>query len=143
MPRGKSAPVSAGEGDNATKPVRRAHKDDEWGGFVPTELDSDGREGFELWFSSHLGSMFKDLDDCLGTGLKFTLSYDGANQCYIASLSGRPDVDGVQRFTNILTGRADTFERAIGVLVYKHVEVLRFDWWTVVNAPKVNRRRFG
>lgn len=143
MPRAKTVNGGAGEGGGSVKPVRRARKDDQWGGFVPCELGVDEREAWEIWFSASGHTIAADLDDAMGTGLKFTASYDGANQCYIASLSGRPDVAGERAFTNILTGRAGTFDEAVGVLLYKHLVVLRGDWWGAVNAPKVNRRQFG
>lgn len=143
MPRGKSTSGAVGQGGKGGKQPRRAKSDDEWAGFVPCELSDDGREAWEVWNSGSVGNLSRSVDDVLATGLKLTMTYDGANQCYVASFSGRPDSAGGVAFNGILTGRAGTFEDALSVLVYKHVELLRGEWWDVLNRPKVNKQSFG
>jgi len=143
MPRGKSkSPQSVKPAPDTSAP-RKIQRDDEWGGFVNLSIDEAHKEGFELWASEAGPEVYRELDDALGVGLKFTLAYDGGNQCYIASLTGRPDVKGEQPFTCCLSARAGTFEEAIAVLMYKHASLLHHDWWDVVNAPKAGRYTFG
>jgi len=123
--------------------TRKVQKGDEWGGFVQVSLDEAHREDFDLWLSETGEAVYRELADALGSGLKFTLSYDGANQCYIATLTGRPDVAGERCFTCCLSARAGTFEESIAVLMYKHCSLLHYDWWDAVNEPKKTRYTFG
>jgi hypothetical protein len=123
--------------------TRKIQKDDQWGGFVAVSIDEAHREDFDLWASEMGGKIYSELSDALGTGLKFTLSYDGANQCYIACLTGRPDAAGQRAFTCCLSARAGSFEDSIAVLMYKHCALLHFDWWDAVNEPKKSRYTFG
>lgn len=122
---------------------RRTQKDDEWGGFVQVSLDEAHREEYDLWLSEAGPSVWRELDDALGVGLKLSVSYDGQNQCYIATLTGRPDVGGVRTFTCCLSARGGTFEEAVAVLIYKHASLLHYDWWDAVNEPKKARFTFG
>lgn len=122
---------------------RKVQAKDEWAGFVQVSVNDAHREEFDLWLSENSGYVWPELNDALGSGLKFTLSYDGANMCYIASLIGRPDVDGQRAFTACLSGRGGTFDESIAVLVYKHVSLLHYDWWDAVNEPKRARQSFG
>ena len=143
MPRGKGKSEQHLMFQPITGTIRRAQKDDQWGGFVQVSIDEAHRDGFDLWASEMGGRVYAELTDALGTGLKFTLSYDGANQCHIASLTGRPDIAGERDFTCCLSARAGTFEDAIAVLMYKHTALLHFDWWDAVNEPKRARFAFG
>lgn len=143
MPRGKSRLVDTRSVVPVSASPRRIQKDDEWGGFVQVSIDEAHRDEYDLWLSETGGAVYRELDDALGSGLKFTLAFDGANQCYIASLTGRPDTDGVRAFTCCLSARGGTFEEAIAVLIYKHCSLLHCDWWDAVNEPKKARFRFG
>jgi hypothetical protein len=143
MPRGKSKPELTTLFDTGATTSRRVQKEDEWGGFVQISVDEAHREEFDLWASEMSGRIYDELDDALGSGLKLTMAYDGANQCYIASLTGRPDVAGIRSFTCCLSARAGTFGDAIAVLMYKHVALLHGDWWDAVNEPRKARYTFG
>jgi len=143
MPRGKSSPSSNGSKGKERLLPRRSEKDDEWGGYVPLSIDDAHRESFDLWYEE-MGREFSiQLVEAVDSGLKLTISYDGANQSYIASLTGRPDISGNEPFTCCLSARAGTFEQALAVLVYKHYDMLHCDWWDLVNAPKQSRYTFG
>lgn len=143
MPRGKSSSSRVGEGSAAKDAPRRVQKNDEWGGFVQITLLESDREPFDIWLSGGPQTVRRELDNSLSSGLKLTVTFDGGNQCYIASLTGRPDVNGERAFTCCLSARGGTFEEALAVLVYKHAEMLHRDWWEVVNAPKKSRFTFG
>lgn len=143
MPRSKGPKLTQQTSLDATGSTRKVQKADEWGGFVNVSLDEAHREEFDLWVSEMGGKVYNELSDALGSGLKFTLAYDGKNQCYIASLTGRPDVAGVRAFTCCLSARAGTFEDSIAVLMYKHTALLHYDWWDAVNEPKATRFSFG
>ena len=143
MPRAKvnrSEPVR----ENVSRgQKRKIQKDDQWGGFVQVSLDEAHRDEFDMWAGETGTGIYRELTDALDSGLKFTLSYDGANQCHIATLTGRPDVSGERGFTCCLSARAGTFEDAIAVLMYKHASLLHYDWWDAVNEPKRSRFSFG
>lgn len=143
MPRGKRQPTdSADSGKSGTGP-RRAQPKDEWGGFVQVSIDEAHREEFDLWWAENQATITQELDDAVGTGLKFSLSFDGGNCCYIASLTGRPDGRGERPFTCCLSGRGGTLAEALAVLLYKHAALLHGDWWDAVNQPKASRFVFG
>ena len=143
MPRGKNKQMGMIDGETSAGYTRRIQKDDQWGGFVAVSIDEAHREDFDLWASEMGATIYDELDTALGSGLKFTVAYDGSNQCYIASLTGRPDLTGVRAFTCCLSARAGTFADAIAVLMYKHVSLLHYDWWDAVNEPKKSRYAFG
>jgi len=143
MPRGKTAKPKPEVDESSWNGVRRVQKDDEWGGFAQVNLDESRREEFELWTSEMGDAIYRELDDALGSGLKLTMVFDGKNQCYIASLTGRPDADGVRAFTCCLSARAGTFGEAVALLMYKHVALLHFDWWEAVSTPSRTRFAFG
>jgi len=143
MPRGKQKAVQTSYVDRGESGPRRVQKNDEWGGFAQVNLDENRREEFELWASEMGDGIYRELDDSLGSGLKLTLVYDGANQCYIASLTGRPDALGIRAFTCCLSARAGTFSEAIALLMYKHVSLLHYDWWEAVSTPGRSRFAFG
>lgn len=143
MPRGKSSQGKKQQESTVADLPRRTQKDDEWGGFVPLNLSESDRSDFEAWWADFPTAVRQGLDDALGAGLKFTVSFDGGNSCYIASLTGRPDPLGVRPFTCCLSARAGTFDEAIALLIYKHATLLQEDWWELVNQPRGHKSTFG
>jgi hypothetical protein len=143
VPRGKNASKQQEQQQSSNQLPRRIQKDDEWGGFVPLNLSEQDREAFSEWWTDHPVVVRNELDDALGAGLKFTVSYDGGNSCYIASLTGRPDSLGVRPFTCCLSARSGTFDEAVALLMYKHGALLLQDWWELVNQPRGKRSTFG
>jgi len=143
MPRGKATTGTAGTSATTGQARRRSQPKDEWAGFVQVSVSEARREEFDLWLSSIAEGIWREFNDAVGEGFKFTLSYDGANMCYIASFIGRPDLAGERAFSACLSARGGTFEEAVAVLVYKHVELLHKDWWDAVNEPKRSRMSFG
>lgn len=143
MPRGKALAKQLAMVQVGGVGCRKVQAKDEWAGFVQVSVNEARREEYDLWVSEVGEGVWAELNDALGSGLKFTVSYDGANMCYIASLTGRPDINGERAFTACLSARGGTFEEAIAVLVYKHVALLHYDWWDAVNEPKRSRQTFG
>jgi hypothetical protein len=143
MPRGKVVPKQAAMVQVGGLGCRKVQAKDEWAGFVQISVNDAHREEYDLWLSEVGGNVWAELNDALSAGLKFTVSYDGSNMCYIASLTGRPDLNGERTFTACLSGRGGTFEEAIAVLIYKHTALLHYDWWDAVNEPKRARQSFG
>lgn len=142
MPRKASVKKTSVDGKS---PVgrRKIQKDDEWAGFAQVSISEFEREAFDLWVSENASTVYPLLLDSLAEGLKLTAVWDGANDCFILSLTGRPDSDGEREWTATLSARGATFDQALNVLVYKHVEVTGTDWvdW-LVNGSK-SKRNFG
>lgn len=123
--------------------VRKIQKDDEWGGYAQCNIGDAEREAFDLWLSESSPVVSALLADSLASGLKLTAVWDGQNQCFIATFTGRPDIEGSVEFTCSLSARGGTLDQAVNVLLYKHLEVCGEDWtdW-LVNGAK-SRRNFG
>jgi len=122
---------------------RKPQKDDEWGGFAQVNIGDNEREQFDMWLSAIADGWWPLLQDELAAGLKLTLVWDGANDCFIASLTGRPDTDGEQPWTACLSARAAEMNTSLALLTYKHIEVTGGDWteW-LINGAKT-KRNFG
>jgi len=143
MPRAKSSPVKKSSfGPSSAQPARASSEAD-WMSFVPCELDVSQREEFTVWQADNVTAMWVELDDAIGKGWKHSLTYDAQNECYVASLSGRPSITADYDWLCTLTGRGGSMNEAIAVLVYKHVVLLRHDWYECVNTPRRSKRQFG
>lgn len=142
MPR-KNAVKHATRENGGFIGVRKIQKDDEWGGYVQCNIGDTERESFDLWLSESVAAVPAMLADCLAIGLKLTAVYDGSNECYIATFTGRPDIEGASPFTCSLSARGGSLDQAINVLVYKHTEIMGGDWieW-LINGTK-SKRTFG
>lgn len=142
MPRGKQD-KSQSEGAKQRLQPRRADAKDEWGGFVPCDVPSSDRPIFEAWYAGDDTHVWNALGEAMFSGLKFSLTFDKANDCYIASLSGRPDAQGLREWNAVLTARSNDLNSAVALLIYKHDNLLARDWWAAMNAPKQSRMQFG
>lgn len=121
------------------KPTQKA----EWVGFVQCDVNGPEREGFDDWLSTNAQHVNGMLVDAMASGLKFTMVWDGSNECYIASFTGRPQLLGEQDWNATLSARSDDFATVLALLVYKHYEVCGEDWedW-LINGSKT-KRNFG
>jgi hypothetical protein len=122
---------------------RKIQKDDEWGGYVLCNVGDIEKESYSLWYEANQQYIMGYLSDIAATGLKCTLVYDASNQCFIASLTGRPDYDGQVPYTATLSARGATLHESLAVLLYKHIEMTGADWteW-LINGAKT-KRQFG
>lgn len=143
MPRGKASNREKLVQTSYLGQPRKIQKDDEWGGFVPYSISDDRKEPFQTWWAEDPVAVRQGIDDAVASGLKLTLTYDGSNQCYIASLTGRPDSLGERAFTCCLSARAGTFDEALALLIFKHVACLHTDWWDQVNRQRPSGYTFG
>jgi len=129
----------------ASSPIgqRKIRKDDQWAGFAQVNIGDSEREQFDLWVSAIGTGWWAALQDELAAGLKLTLVWDGQNDCFIASLTGRPDNAGESEWTACLSARSDDLFQSLALLVYKHLEVTGGDWtdW-LINGTRA-KRSFG
>jgi hypothetical protein len=142
MPR-KNVVKDSPERERSPIGIRKIGKDDQWGGYVQCNIGDAEREAFDLWLSESIPYLPALLADTLATGLKLTAVYDGQNECFIATFTGRPDIAGQVEFTCSLSARGGSLEQAINVNLYKHIVVTGEDWtdW-LVNGTRA-RRTFG
>lgn len=143
MPR--KAVLNPAPSSSVPSPIgqRRIQKEDEWAGFAQVNVNDNEKPKFELWLSELGDGWWPLLQDELACGLKLTLVWDGANDCFIASLTGRPDIEGMHSWTACLSARASSMNTALALLVYKHTEITGGDWteW-LINGVK-SKRSFG
>lgn len=88
-----------------------------WGGFINIRLEDEQRELFEAWYVENSAHVGVDLDDLLAEGVKFGLSYDKENECYVATIMGALVGGSNERY--VLTSRAGTVNDTIGLAVWK------------------------
>jgi len=136
MPRGKKPETN--EKPAIRLQPRKDAKDDEWGGFVQISLSPMDKAIFDTWYSEHIQHVQPLLDQHVGLGLKLSVVFDGANNSYIASYTGRPNTDEGLPFRCTLSARAGEFMEAVALLVYKEQEVASGDWsGYLINGTKV------
>lgn len=117
---------------------RKGTDTDEWGGFVQANLTPMDKAMFEQWYGEHIQAIQPYIDEHIGSGLKLTVVFDGANNSYIASYTGRPNDDQTMEFRCTLSARSGKFMEALAVLVYKHVVICNGDWAEyLVNGSRV------
>lgn len=115
---------------------------------VPSKPNAAGRRGGDSSFTSDLQSIRCNLTSedkkyvkanlptsaeaiqflcaVVTEGLKFTIGYDkNGEHCHVTLTDLRPDSATCK---HTLQGRAKDVETALGVIMYKHVHLLRGDW---------------
>lgn len=97
-----------------------------WGGYINIRIDAETKAKYAAWIVSDGSGFWSLLEDTLSEGMKYGLSYDAENNCYIATFTGCGVSNSADRFC--LTARSDRFEDATGLLVYKHSVICGGDW---------------
>jgi len=106
-----------------------------WGGFINIRLPDDAKLTFDAWEEDNSGEGFQILDEVLGEGAKFGLSYDRENNCYVATLTGAL-VDGSnERYC--VTTRAGRLDEVINLMAWKHAYYAKGDYGSF--RPKVSQ----
>lgn len=122
MPRAKKVDKPTSERPTSTKQI-----EPEWGGFLNLKLDDADRERFDAWLEEHGGRVGAFLDDALIAGLKFSLSNDAENECYIATLTGLLIPSHNTRYA--ASARAGTVSEATALICYKHFVLAEGNWF--------------
>jgi len=122
---------------------RKIQKQDQWAGFAQVNIGDHERTAWYDWHTRLEDRLLVYLQEELATGLKLSLVWDGANDCFIASFTGRPDFDGETEWTACLSARAAELTLSLSLLLYKHLELTGGDWseW-LINGVKT-KRSFG
>lgn len=117
------------ENSDQVKPSSRktnAKKEILWGGFINIRMDDHSKHLFEEWLSNDSVDVRVAVQDALAAGLKYGVSYDQANECFIASYTGSGVTGDNARYC--LTARAGTFDEATALLVFKDLVICGSDW---------------
>jgi hypothetical protein len=70
--------------------------------------------------------MWNLFTDTLAQGVRFSLSWDADNDCFTAAFTA--SVTSMEGRRCSLTARADAWETAVYLLVWKHVFLMEGDW---------------
>jgi hypothetical protein len=101
-------------------------------------IPMDGYDGDDV--RSHYGdavSLMDGIDAVVQAGYKLSVSYNSANDNFIASLTGR--LEGNPNFDLTISGFAVTWDMAVGVVLFKHYIICGEGPW----AEHAAQRRYG
>lgn len=128
MPRAKKK--NSDNGEPVKKGIYAPSGDGEveWGGYINAKIDSETKLVYEAWLTGDGAAFWADLEDAMGEGLKYGVSWDEGNVCFIATLTGNGVLGVDKRFC--LSARSGRFEDATALLVFKHLVMAKGDWGT-------------
>jgi len=89
-----------------------------WGGFINVTVNDAEKGEFHAWYDEHSQDVNQMLDDLLAEGMKYGVSFDRENDCYIVTLTG-----GLVEKANLrccVTSRASTWADTNALAVWKH-----------------------
>lgn len=89
-----------------------------WGGFLNVKLSEEQRQAFYEFCESNRGFYWLALDEFIGAGGKFGVTFDRENQAYVATLTGALVAGSNERYCS--TSRAGTLDEVIALAMYKH-----------------------
>lgn len=126
MPRGKTTPKKVKDETPRGKYSPNPDIESEWGGFINVSVDEATKEEYNRWLEGEGAGFWPILEDIMAEGLKFGLSWDASNSCYVSTLTGCGMVGSNTRFC--LSARSGRFEDATALLVFKHDVLAQGDW---------------
>jgi len=98
-----------------------------WVGFINVNLSDDEKTYFKQWVLECADDILPALYEVVDDGLKFSLAADPANDCYLATFTGK----GLKKFplfVAAMSARGQDPEQAIALLVYKQTILCEHDW---------------
>lgn len=105
-----------------------AIQDGTWGGFVNVRLTEVDKAAALGWMTETRDELWPMFEDILDKGFKVSFTWDKTNQCFICTLTG----EGTEQIglpgKYALSGRAETFDRALQLTLWKHYIHLRGNW---------------
>lgn len=96
--------------------------------FVNITLLVDERKAFDDWLVANDKRISAIIGDIMADDYRLSCSWDGSNECFIATLTGKKD----QKYNanRSLSSRSDNWWEAIALTVYKHVELSHERKWS-------------
>lgn len=127
MPR-DTKHISTQGTDNKKKQTKSDAKPPEvvWGGFINIKVDDHTKLVFEEWYEHERQRIWEFVQDALADDLKFSVSWDRENQCYLSNLIGAGVVGSNERYC--LPARAGRLDESFALLLFKHVVMCEKDW---------------
>lgn len=125
MPRAKK-PTSSGSFKDDPRPFTERNNDPLWGGFLNLRLTEAEVSMFKDWYGTQGANLWVLFEDILNTSLKFSITWDVENQCYIASFTGRLIPGQETRYAT--SARALSWEEATALLIFKHDVLADRNW---------------
>jgi len=89
-----------------------------WYGFINVSLTESDKSEFHAWCRENGQHVAPMVDDLVGEGMKYGLSYDRENSCYIVTLTGALISNSNMRAC--VTSRASTWAECDALAVWKH-----------------------
>ena len=111
-------------GDEMAKQTQK--KSVQWRGFKDVRLSDAQRDAYEHWDAED-GDVYLLLASAVASGFKFTMSYNGSNDTYTATLTGQDTAPAAAQGYS-LSAFAPDFYNACRTLAYKHDLILEGDW---------------
>lgn len=111
-------------GDEMAKQTQK--KSVQWRGFKDVRLSDAQRDAYEHWDAED-GDVYLLLASAVASGFKFTMSYNGSNDTYTATLTGQEAAPAAAQGYS-LSAFAPDFYNACRTLAYKHDLILEGDW---------------
>lgn len=116
-----------GEGTPSPRSAVKS-KDIEWGGFLDIRISDAEKTAFDNWQVLTAGDHWLDFVEEISRGLKFGLSYDKDNDCYIATFTGYgQELIGLDA-RYCMQARAPAWETSVALLMYKHLVIAQQNW---------------
>lgn len=134
MPRKSSKKSQIPHEEHPTPYKIKPHRDCEWGGFVRIPISEDSKIAFDLWYKNHVDEVDHLLSGVVFEGMKFSLTYDGDNSCFIATFTGTAYRGTAHLMTT--SARAGSWLEATALLLFKHLELTDGFWNTYADGKK-------
>ncbi len=97
--------------------------------FAEIRLTKDDKASFERWATENLADAPDLLDALVNSGIKVGYSWSDYNDCYSFSLT---DLDEKSQNAHVvMTSRADNFQEAMMIALYKHYVLCDGGLWPV------------
>ena len=126
MPRKTKSPSDKTESAEVVHLPYWTPNDAAWGGFINIRLSDTDKEQFGFWVLENPAEGGVILDDLVCAGVKFGLSYDAPNQCYVATITGALVEGSNERYC--VTTRAGTLSEVIALVAWKHAILAKGDY---------------
>lgn len=97
--------------------------------FCDIRLTKEDKKEFEQWATANAPDAFDLLDSLVNSGVKMSYSWSDANDCYTVSFTDLEEKS--QNYQVVLVSRADNFQEALMIGLYKHYVVCDQGLWPV------------
>ena len=118
MPRSRKSPKNDAQSKVNSTGKYFLDGDARWGGFINVKLDDEQKERFVLWRDSSPSEGFVLFNSIVDEGMRCTLTYDGTNESYTCSFTGKLVSNSNERYC--VTSRAGTMYDVMALAAWKH-----------------------